>query len=89
MIIDGLITIIYTLLHSLAVLFPQADPATIAEITGKVAGFRTAMAGVAWLFPVDLLFKFLGLIITIEGSVSLFKLIKWIASNLTVGLVKQ
>jgi len=87
MILNGIMAASAALFGTFLSIFPQADSATVAAITSNVSGFRSAIAGANWIFPVDTLFLFLSIIITIEGLVLSSKLIRYIISLLTLGFI--
>ena len=76
------------LINFLLSLFPASDINIVNSITEFLSGFRQAMSAISWFFPVNTALSFLAIIFTIEASIFLFKLIRWIASNISVGVLK-
>lgn len=87
MLFDWVATAIYAMLSILLLLFPSANPTTVSSITSSVTTFRSYMAGANWIFPVDTFFTVLGLIIAIESSWLLYKLIRWLVGILSLKFI--
>jgi len=88
MIIDALIFVAIAFLSFFVRFFPQANSAVVSQITDSVTSFRNYASGAAWLFPLDLLFPLLTTVILIEFLINGFKLIRWLASIISFGIIK-
>jgi len=77
------------LLQTIINLLPNEDPYTTLLITSQVTEFRTNLSSISWIFPVNDLLLFLTAIITIEITLVVSKVIKWILANISLGFIKQ
>jgi len=69
-------------------LLPDADQEVITQFSSQISQFRQMLEDINWFFPVDTFLIFMSIIITIELAISLFKLVRWIASMVSFGIVK-
>jgi hypothetical protein len=88
MIWQGIITIVTAILMAIITLFPVADPLVTARLTNGLAPFKNALATADWLFPVSDFFAIISIVIGIELTILVIKLIHWIVKNISAGLVK-
>lgn len=91
MIWSSIINFVLGLIIWLVSLLPEisaADTANIANITSAFGSIRGFFSGINFWFPVDDLFTVLASAIFITLGVSLFHTLRWIASNLSAGVLK-
>jgi len=69
-------------------LLPDVDVDIVTEIISYNTQFREMLTAINWFFPVNIALAFLGIIFIIQLSLFLFKLVKYIAGVLTVGILK-
>jgi len=63
-------------------LLPETSPTVSAQIVSFVTPFRNILATSNYLFPVEDLFIVMGIILTVESSMFLFKVVQWILQSL-------
>lgn len=88
MIFEALLSFCYFILGAFLQLLPLTDPATTAKITQYTSSFRSYAAGAAWFFPIDTIFGFMAVVFAIELVIFTYKVVRWVMSMLTVGVVK-
>jgi len=69
-------------------ILPTADSNIIAQISESTLFFRNALISINWLFPVDTALLVFSSIFVIQLSLFLFKIIKYVAGIISVGLLK-
>jgi len=84
-----LFSFVFNFLNWLVNLLPNADPATISFISSQVTTFRGYLSSISWIFPVNELLLLLGVVITIELTLLISKVIKWVLVNISLGFIKQ
>ena len=80
----GLLTGIINLLPTLT----SADEINIDKIENAASSIRAFFVSQNFWFPVDDLFRIIGLLIVLELLITGFKIARWIASNLSAGFLK-
>jgi hypothetical protein len=88
MICTTIISWILNVIEILLSLLPNVDPTTITAISSYTTSFRSALTSINWFFPVNTALFFLTLIFGIQIALFLFKIIRYIAGVLTVGILK-
>lgn len=88
MIIDAVVSVVIAVLHEIISLFPLADSSVLSAISSYTSTFRIYATNASWMFPIDTLFLCFSTILIVESSILGFKLIRWLASNLTGGILK-
>lgn len=88
MIWAGILTSIYAILQIFLQIFPFANTNTVNSINTSVSQVRNSIASAGWIFPIDTFFTLLTAVIVIETSIITFKVVRWIASNITLGFIK-
>lgn len=66
----------------------DSDLTNIDNITNAFTTFRGYLTNANMFFPVDLAFTCLLLIVGFEIALAVWKLIRWIASILSIGIIK-
>jgi len=88
MIFNAIVNFIVGVLNFIIALLPDADSGILDLITGTTEGFRHAMSSISWFFPVDTALLVLSAMFVIQAGVFLFKLIRYVAGVLSVGILK-
>jgi hypothetical protein len=88
MIIQGLITFTTGIALFLINLLPVANSVTLDDISNFSTGFKNVLVSANYIFPIDTLLTFLGIVFTCEAVVFSFKLYRWIATLVSGGLIK-
>lgn len=88
MIFNALVSFLVGTANFIISLFPSADSSITSQITSNLTNFRNAMSAISWFFPVNVALSLLAIVLTIEGSILLWKLTRWVASIFTAGLIK-
>lgn len=88
MIFEALISVVLQVLGIIIGLLPNHDVDTLNWITSQLALFRTNLTGVDWIFPVNTFLLVLGVVLSIESTTLVFKLAKWVATNISGGIFK-
>lgn len=89
MIVEWLIDFVLTVIDAVVSLLPNADVNITNFIVNGLTNFRTLVAGVDWIFPVNTFLLVLTMVLTIEGIILLFKIGKWVAANVSGGFFKH
>jgi hypothetical protein len=91
MIFHAIFNFFYTVATYIIGLLPDltdADLTNIENITNAFQNVRGYLLTANQFFPVDLAFTILGVIIAFEIALALWKLIRWVGSILSVGIIK-
>jgi len=91
MIFNALVTFAYSVASFIIGLAPNVSASDTNNINTMHTMFAQARALFNWVnffFPIDTLFLIIGLIITIQLVSFISRLARWIASILTVGVIK-
>ena len=88
MIFNSIVTFIVGVANFLLSLLPSADSGITATIGSYITVFRTTIAQAGWFFPVDTFMYLMTAYILIMGIVLTWKLVRWIGSILTAGIIK-
>lgn len=88
MILGGLVSLVTFVLEQYVSLLPNADADLVSNISSGTEGFRSALETINWFFPVDVALLFISFIFIFQGSIFLFKIIKYIAGMLSFGILK-
>jgi len=88
MVWNTLVSWVSNALEILISLLPNANASILAKISEYNDDFRLALENINWFFPVDLALIFLGMIFVIQFSIFGFRLLKYVAGILTVGVLK-
>lgn len=76
------------LIEAVISLFPLADAATVTQIATQWTQFRSSLSAVDYLFPTSFFFALVSSVFIIEGSIFTFKVVRYVLSHITLGLVK-
>jgi hypothetical protein len=91
MIWHAIFNFFYTVAQYVIGLLPDmtdADLTNVSNITGAFQSVRGYLMTANQFFPVDLAFTVLGVIISFEIALALWKLIRWVGSIISVGIIK-
>lgn len=91
MIWHAIFSFFFTIAQYIIGLLPDlsdADLNNIQNITNAFQSVRSYLLTANSFFPVDLAFVVLGVIISFEIALALWKLIRWVGSILSVGIIK-
>lgn len=86
---QALRVVIYTVLNILLEFFPLADQAIIARISDQLAPLKGWISSAGWFFPVQDFFQVVSLVFAIEASVSLYKFVKFLVKNVSLGFIRD
>ena len=89
MIFNNLALVLHDLLIFMIGLFPNADSGVLSSFNSQMSGFRSMIAQASWIFPVNWLFYFLGLIIVIEVSLFGYRIVKLLVGYISGGLLRD
>lgn len=68
--------------------FPAVDPEVVDLITLRLTDFRETLASANWIFPVGEFFTILSAVFVIEALYWVFKFIRYLLSNISLGFLK-
>ena len=91
MIFHAIFNFFYTVATYIIGLLPDltdADLSNIDNVTNAFQSVRGYLLTANQFFPVDLAFIVLGVIISFEIALAVWKLIRWVGSILSVGIIK-
>lgn len=91
MIWHAIFSFFYTVAQYIIGLLPDlsdADLTNINNITSAFQNVRGYLVTANQFFPVDLAFIVLGVIISFEIALAVWKLIRWVGSILSIGIIK-
>lgn len=91
MIWHNIFSFFYTVAVYIIGLLPDlsdADLINIDNITESFQSFRGYLLTANMFFPVDLAFTAIGIIIAFEVALAVWKLIRWVGSILSIGIIK-
>jgi len=89
MIIDFILFATYGLITTLFGFFPTVDTATLDAVNSISENLQGYLNAVSWLLPVPTILIVLSAVISIELSILLFHTIKYVASTLSLGFIRQ
>jgi hypothetical protein len=92
MIFTAIINFFLSIVNYLISWFPSVtsnDTLAISNINNAFSTFRGYVASANWWFPIDDLFITVGIVIAVSVVVFCFQLVKWLAANLSGGIVKK
>lgn len=88
MIIEGLLLAFFGILDFILGFFPAADSGIAGFIGSQISFVRSQFSVVSGFIDVNAFLYVLGLILTIELIVFLFRLAKWIIQIVSAGFIK-
>jgi len=86
--LSKLINLVITFLTWIVNLFPEADSSTVTMISSFSTTLHNSLVTGSYFVPVNTMLNLMALVITIEGSILSFKIVRWISSNVTLGFLK-
>lgn len=84
-----LIWVTLTAINFVLSFLPQANPAHVAKISEQLQPLKTTVASAGWFFPVSDFFTILGIVFTIESFLFLYKFVKFIVKNVSMGFIRD
>lgn len=88
MIFDAISGFALAALNLVLSLFPSADSGIVSQITSGLEPFKSAVATANWFFPVGTFFSLMGIIFVVELGIFSYKLIIFLARNISFGFFK-
>lgn len=88
MIFAGIQAFALYVLNIVLSLFPTADAEIVSQITSGLAPFKSAVATANWFFPVGTFFTILGIVFSVEFGIFSYKLVLFLARNISLGFFK-
>lgn len=89
MIFDALSSFIFFVLNGFLSLLPLSDSAITTGISSQLTSFRSNIAVINWLFPVDTFFSLLGMVFAVESLYFSYKAIRWVIGAISFGFIKS
>lgn len=87
MIFEAIIGFASIVITQLLNIFPEVDASAIDSINSFYTTIRTNFADAAWFVPVDVFFQVFGIIILVESSVFVVRIVRYLTRLLTAGFV--
>lgn len=88
MIIEGLLLAFFGVLDFILGFFPSADSGVAGFVGSQITFVRDQLTAVSGFIDVNSFLYVLGLILTIELVVFLFRLAKWVIQIVSAGFIK-
>lgn len=86
--IDAILSTAIQWFNVLISFFPDANLNIVDQINSFMSNFRNGMAIMDNIIPVSMFMWAMALILTIETALFTFKVWRWIASNVSLGIFK-
>lgn len=88
MIIEGLLLAFFAVLDFVVSFFPAADAGIVTFISSKITFIRDQLTVISPFVDVNSFLYVLGIILTIELIVFIFRLSKWVLQLVSAGFIK-
>jgi len=88
MIFNAIVTFITGAVNFVIGILPDANTDVVDLIYSTILSLRTALTTIDWFFPVNTALLVLSAIFVIQGSIFTWKIIKYVAGVLSVGILK-